>query len=111
MRERYALLLVVASAMLWAGTSKPAVACQDCFFNTQNIATCRPTFDGEIGNIECESVATDCVLSGPVCTVITVPGGGGSGGSGGGGGSCQGGSGGCPAECFSCSGGGGRPRI
>lgn len=110
MRKGEAVLSVVAFALVWAVSSQPAVACQDCFFNAQNIATCRPTFDGEIGNIDCQSVTTDCVLSGPVCTVITVPGGG-SGGSGGGGGGCQGGSGGCPAECFSCSGGGGRPRI
>lgn len=108
MRKRNALLLVLVSAVLWVGGSKTAAACQDCFFNIQNIATCRPTFDGEIGNLYCQSITTDCIFSGPVCTVITVEGGGG--GSGGGGGACQGGSGGCPAECFSCS-GGGRPRI
>lgn len=109
MKAKFLLYLAAVVAVLVVAPRR-ASGCEDCFFNNQNIATCRPTFDGEMGNTICWSITTDCQFDGAACTIITV-GGGGSGGGGGGGGGCSGGAGGCPAECFSCSGGGGRPRI
>lgn len=112
MRNRYILWVLAVTAILSSILPPVAAACEDCFFNAQNIATCRPVFDGETGVTSCQSIATDCILSGTFCTEITAGGGGGgTGGGSGGGGSCHtSGGGGCPAECFSCS-GGGRPRI
>lgn len=113
MCNRRGLLSIAVAAVLSMFVAGALMACEDCFFNAQNIATCRPVFDGETGVTRCQSIATDCILSGTFCSEITAGGGGGGGGTGGsgGGGSCHtSGGGGCPAECFSCS-GGGRPRI
>jgi hypothetical protein len=97
-----AFLLFLSALATFASA---ASACHECFFNRQNIATCRPVFDDEIGHTQCYSITDDCVFGGNSCIVVYS-----GGGSTGGGGSCSTTQGGCPAECFSCT-GGGSPRI